>query len=41
MPTKSLDDHVDRLVAEAPPLTPEQADRLVALLRLAPRDEAA
>lgn len=28
-----LEDHVARIVAEAPPLTPEQCDRIAALLR--------
>jgi len=28
-----LADHVRRIVAEAPPLTPEQRDRIAALLR--------
>lgn len=39
MPTVPLDEYVDRLVAEAPPLTPEQADHLVTLLRTAPADD--
>ncbi|MGI8702383.1 MAG: hypothetical protein ACR2JU_14500 [Nocardioidaceae bacterium] len=42
MPTEStLDNHVDRLVAEAPELTPEQAARLRALLPPTPSRAAA
>lgn len=31
-----LDEHLDRLVAEAPPLTPAQRDKLAVLLRPSP-----
>ncbi len=34
----SLDDYVDRLLAESTPLTPEQLDRLAVLLRPAPAE---
>lgn len=33
--------HVERLVAEAPPLTPEQVDRLAVLLRPAADNRSA
>lgn len=36
-PALELDAYVRRLVSEAPPVTPEQLDRLTVLLRHAPR----
>jgi hypothetical protein len=35
----ALDRHIDELVAQAPRMTPEQADRLRRLFRYAPADE--
>lgn len=34
--TERLAEHIARVVAEAPPLTPDQRDRLATLLRPAP-----
>ncbi|HEX6758646.1 MAG TPA: hypothetical protein VF086_09600 [Propionibacteriaceae bacterium] len=35
----ALDKHIDEVVARAPRMTPEQADRLRRLFRYAPADE--
>lgn len=37
----ALDDYVESLVDDAPPLSPEQVDRLVTLLRPAPHGQEA
>jgi hypothetical protein len=36
-----LEDHIRKVVDQAPPLTPEQADRLAALLRGGDQDHVA
>lgn len=39
MGAESLEEHADRIVAEWPPLTDEQLDRIAALLRVGSRVE--